>query len=75
MAFSGGDGSAENPYQISNSDDWAELARMTKNDAMSTFGKYFILTKDLTVEYGVGNETNSFYGTFNGDNHTVVANI
>lgn len=74
-AFSGGDGSAENPYQISNSDDWAELARMTKNDAMSTFGKYFILTKDLTVEYGVGNETNSFYGTFDGDNHTVVANI
>lgn len=71
-AFSGGDGSEGNPFKISSENDWRELAG---TNALSTYGKYYELTQDIAVSYGVGASDSPFYGNFDGKGHTLLINI
>ncbi len=83
--FSGGSGTANDPYQISSIADMTALAEMVNADNSSTGnatkGKYFKLTQDIT--YGendaftpVGGENaerylKQFNGTFDGGGYTI----
>ncbi len=79
--FSGGDGSAEDPYIISTSDDMSELscrvAGTNGYDANKFTGKFFEVTSDIDLggkdnEFtAIGNNRNYFSGTFDGDGHTI----
>lgn len=59
--FSGGDGSKENPYQITNEEEFREIANYP-ND-------YFILMNDLDLSDSP--RINEFNGTFDGNGKTV----
>jgi hypothetical protein len=73
--FCGGDGSEGNPYQICN---WAQL----NNIRYYLINSYFVLNNNLDVdtfgydEFGadwqpIGNPSNKFAGTLNGQNYTI----
>jgi hypothetical protein len=55
-SFSGGDGTQQNPFQISSLNDWYELRDSVLYSSQNhnfergnwTYGKYFELTKDIT---------------------------
>jgi len=81
--FAGGDGSAENPYQISNATQLQNL-----NECLGESNKnYYILNKDINLTsyllstgagynsgagwQPIGSRGNSFYGKFNGNGHKV----
>ena len=75
-----GDGSQGSPYLIASAADWGTLADSVL--AGNTFaGKFVKLTADITVTRGVGGGLTSndiaspFCGTFDGDGHTLSANI
>ncbi len=65
--FAGGDGSAKNPYKISN------LDQLKKTEAHN--GRCFEQTADIDVDYGdfsgMFGENNQFTGTYDGKNHTI----
>jgi hypothetical protein len=69
-----GDGTSTNPYQISTP---AELAYFSQNvNAGTTYaGVFFILTNDLDLNSQpwtpIGNSTNAFKGTFDGNSHLI----
>ncbi len=44
--FAGGDGTIENPYEVSNA---KELYLLANSDTASTYGKYFELTNDIEI--------------------------
>ena len=71
-----GAGTSANPYQISNSTDWANL--VTNVNAGETYsGKYFKMTANVgivTTWMTGDNSTNTFKGTFDGDGHTLTVN-
>ena len=70
-----GEGTPENPYTISNSDEWDAFAYQV-NQGTSYSGKYVKLTSDISVSTMAGaSETNSFQGTFLGGGHTITATI
>jgi hypothetical protein len=82
-AYSGGDGSAENPYQIATKADLLQLAATTAD-----YNKCFIFTDDIDMAGQVfttaiiaadtssssGFQGTAFTGTFNGDGH-VISNL
>ncbi len=83
--FSGGSGTKEDPYQIGSAEELALLAKKV-NDGESSYQKaFYILTNDIDLRfyewmpigYGtLGNDeitsiSTAFYGTFDGDNHTI----
>lgn len=78
-----GNGSQENPYIISSSDDWDALSNHINNGGTYYNGKHFKLTKDISVSTVLGNRPdtstdsndNVFSGVFDGDNHTLDVNI
>ncbi|NLH16581.1 MAG: formylglycine-generating enzyme family protein, partial [Phycisphaerae bacterium] len=69
--YSGGDGSAANPYRIGRADDWVELMN-TQGD----WGKHFVLLNDIDLSgitlTPVGNSTTmAFIGVFDGNSHVI----
>ena len=74
-----GAGTEDDPYLISNSEDWNQFAYYVKN-GNSYSGKYVKLTADISVNTSCGNvegsvPKNAFSGTFDGDGHTITATI
>ena len=70
-----GEGTPENPYTISNTDEWDAFAYQV-NQGTSYSGKFVKLTSDISVSTMAGaSETNSFQGTFLGGGHTITATI
>ena len=78
-SFSGGSGTAEDPYQISTAEDMFALADAVNRDNVSYEGSYFLLTKDIdlgnTLWTPIGDsasaEGRQFLGSFDGGRHTV----
>ena len=73
-AFSGGDGSETNPYQISSVADLQQLSTDVKN-GNSYEDKCFKLMANLDLSgvnfTPIGNNVNDFKGTFDGDGKTI----
>ena len=81
-AFSGGSGSKADPYKIASTADLNQLATDV-NGGNNYYGKYFVLTQDITYDHtGLGDTESNyeaigggrdhyFRGTFDGANHTV----
>jgi hypothetical protein len=70
FAYSGGDGTEAEPYQIGTISDWQQLMS-TPTD----WNELFIMTADVNL-YGIpltpiGNSTINFTGTLNGDGHII----
>ena len=80
QSFSGGTGTATDPYLISNKSDLEELSKLVdtpgEGDTQQTYGKYFKLTQDITdpLTYMIGIE-GFFRGDFNGDGHFITVDI
>ena len=72
-AFSGGDGSQTNPYEIKSVEDLQQLANDV-NGGNTYYGKYFIVTANIDLSSvanftPIGNQnTSAFAGTFDGNN-------
>ena len=76
--FSGGDGSAKNPYIISTTAQWDQFASDV-NAGNAYSDKFFLLNADITVSTMVGAGTTGdnakpFSGTFDGGSHTLTFN-
>ena len=67
-----GEGTSSNPYLISSTSDWKQLA--TDVSAGNSYsGKFFRLTADFDADgQSVGTENSPFSGTFDGDGHTLT---
>ena len=66
-----GNGSPDNPYRISNADEWNSFATLTNDN----YNKYFILTADITVSQMFAQNGNDFEGVFDGKGHTLTFNM
>lgn len=69
--FSGGNGSATNPYQISSQADYLTLEKNSQY-----WSDHFILTQDVSINTSthhtpIGNSSTPFTGTFNGNGNTI----
>ncbi len=78
--FSGGLGTKECPYLISNTDDLNELSTLTdtpdENGNSQVYGKYFKLTQDITTPFkGIIGYEGFFKGDFDGDGHCITLDI
>ncbi|MDR1121503.1 MAG: hypothetical protein LBM08_11365, partial [Dysgonamonadaceae bacterium] len=79
FAYSGGNGTEENPYLISSKADMAQLASNV-NGGQTYAGNYFLLTCDLTgasdtITTTVGNsDSHYFSGIFDGGEHEIAVN-
>lgn len=70
-----GEGTQAKPYLINSTDDWNTLASAVAG-GINYSGKYVKLTKDITITTMVGiRDGFPFQGIFDGDNHTITANI
>ena len=73
-----GTGTQENPYLITSAEDWNLFAKSV-GGGIDYSKKYVKLTNDITIStmVGVCDESGDrpFSGTFDGDNHTLTANI
>lgn len=67
-----GSGTSTDPYLISNSADWKQLAdEVSAGNSYS--GKYFEMTADIDAEgISVGSESKPFSGTFSGGMYTLT---
>ena len=71
----GGEGTEASPYLIATTDDWNHFAQMV-NSGKTFDGEIVKLTNDIAVSTTVSDgDSHPFMGTFNGDNHTITANI
>lgn len=79
VAFSGGDGTEQNPYQISSADQFVAFSK-GGDDAASLWKSHFILTNDIDLSgqtvapIGVASSyaiSTYFTGGFDGGNHTI----
>ena len=70
----GNDGSASNPYTISNANGWnAFCLALQDNDTYNRFtDKTVKLGSDITVTRMAGSSDHEFCGTFDGDHHTLT---
>ena len=73
--FAAGDGSEDNPYQISSVANLLYLAEQVNNRDMYTRNKFFVLTKDLDLSQieswtPIGNYE-KFSGKFDGNDHSI----
>jgi hypothetical protein len=79
FAYSGGNGTEQNPYLISSKSDMEQLASNV-NDGQTYAGIYFLLTCDLTgagdtITTLVGNsDSHYFSGIFDGGKHEIAVN-
>lgn len=73
-----GTGTKEDPYLITSTDDWNVFAKSVEG-GIDYYRKYVKLTNNITIStmVGVCDESGDrpFSGTFDGDNHTLTANI
>ena len=70
-----GDGSESAPFLISSTEDWNAFAQAV-NGGNDYAGKVVKLVSDIDVTTLVGNNrSHRFAGTFDGDGHTITANI
>ena len=73
-----GTGTQEDPYLITSAEDWNLFAKSVEG-GIDYYGKYVKLTNDITIStmVGVCDESGDrpFSGIFEGDNHTLTANI
>ncbi|WP_193391222.1 DUF5977 domain-containing protein, partial [Candidatus Symbiothrix dinenymphae] len=79
QSYSGGDGTAADPYRISSNADMVALATAV-NGGTGYYGKHFRLTANLTgITTVIGNvrpsNVSAFKGTFDGGGHEVAVNI
>ncbi len=66
-----GEGTAENPYIIASTEDWDNVSiRNAGGDSFS--GKFLKLTANIAVSTMIGNSSNHFQGTFDGDGNTLT---
>ena len=72
-----GSGTLRDPYIISDAADWRAFARAVYLNGNTYENKYIKLGADITVTQKVGDYTDGmpFSGTFNGDGHTITADI
>lgn len=80
QTFSGGTGTKEDPWLISNKADLEELSSITDTpgpgNTQQTFGKYFKLTQDITEPFvGLIGYEGFFKGDFDGAGHYITLNI
>ncbi|MBP1644798.1 MAG: filamentous hemagglutinin-like protein [Bacteroidetes bacterium] len=75
QTFSGGYGTIDRPYIISNANDFNELAEFVNDYRYSFSGDYFIMTDDISMSRffnPIGTSRNrSFRGNFNGQGHII----
>ncbi|MCR5131656.1 MAG: BspA family leucine-rich repeat surface protein [Prevotella sp.] len=69
-----GTGTEADPYLISSDAVWKALAASV-NSGADVSGKYFKQTADISVSEGIGTEASPFKGNYDGDGHTIHANI
>jgi hypothetical protein len=75
LAYSGGNGTEQNPYLISSKADMQQLASEV-NSGNSQAGKHFLLTCDLTeITTMVGQDGYVFSGLFDGGGYRISTNI
>ena len=74
--FSGGVGSKDDPFQISNTTDFEYLRERisSEDDNASQEDIYFILTNDITITGGLL-ASKEFNGHFDGNNHSITLNL
>lgn len=87
QTYSGGDGSADSPYEIKTTADLQALADSVKTTTDYSKGKFFKLTADIDLKSicykvngtsendkswtPIGNSLKPFQGSFDGDGHTI----
>ena len=73
-----GNGTEESPYLIENNDDWKAVAAASQS-GVEFYNQFVKLTADLDFSNdsvpAIGSIKTPFYGTFDGDNHTVTAKL
>ena len=73
-----GDGTNNNPYQISSQAHLQIIADKVKNDSMTFGGSYLKVIADFSIDntwVGIGtSSSNVFCGEFDGDGHTITFN-
>ena len=74
-----GSGTAEDPYLISNNEDWITFAQSV-TDGMTYAGQTVKLTADISANVMAGSHSSesdyhAFSGTFNGDGHTITLTL
>ena len=67
-----GSGTSENPYIISNSNEWDEFADKVNNGVFGFNTAYYKLAADITVTTMVGTDGHKFKGHFDGDGNTLT---
>ncbi|MBR4240105.1 MAG: leucine-rich repeat protein [Prevotella sp.] len=66
--FSGGSGTSDDPYLITTQDDWRQISQH--------LNACFKLMQDITIYSSPASDTEyAFSGTFDGNGHTITANI
>ncbi len=78
-SFSGGSGTADDPYKISNGSELAYLASVVNSNGSATYNKHYILTADIDLggqEWtGIGNRDDAgkaFKGKFDGNGKVIT---
>lgn len=73
-AFRHGSGTEQDPYRIYNDNQMYNLQEISASSASKerTKGKHFKLMKDVKATYNTGETTYGFYGTLDGNGHTVT---
>ena len=69
-----GSGTENDPYLIATSDDWSNFFSNVR-DGNTYENKFIALTDDIRVTSAVGTADSPFKGTFNGQAHTITADI
>lgn len=81
-----GSGTAQDPYQIRNADDWLAFALVIgRSDTYQDYcDKYYKLTADINVslmlgmsltDWSTADHMTAFKGTFDGNNHTITLDL
>lgn len=70
-----GSGTSSNPYLIGSKADWDEFRnRLSANNSNKFNGEYLKLTADIDIGGDITPTGSDFYGTFDGDGHTLKVN-
>lgn len=78
-SFSGGSGTADDPWKISNGSELAYLASLVNSNGSATYNQYYILTADIDLGgqewIGIGNKhdpAKAFKGKFDGNGKVIT---
>lgn len=77
-AFDGGDGTADNPYQIANRPQLLLLQQKVNSGDKNYISKAYKLTSDIFLDgtwTPIGTNSKRFSGTFDGDNHSITGTM